>query len=270
MTGIGRCPPPWHGGSGTSSLPVAPSRWTRTCSATSPRCSAGRRSRGRGRRSCASRTSSQLSMERCRQVLACHGSRLLRAFRSAWPGTAPAFPGWLGRIRARGLPGEHAHGGDADARCRIRSKAQPKITRLTRRATGSNPRHPSRTVESRRMEPSCVSFHSWLLMALFGRAWPPMPLKISGDDGGVISSYATARRRAGPPPSTEGSSRHDTTRTGASSAKRPNKVLLVPACIRYTHRSFVACTAASTRFRAPSLRRISWTCDFTVFSLRCT
>ena len=36
----------------------------------------------------------------------------------------------------------------------------------------------------------------------------------------------------------------------------------------HTQRSFAACTAACTRFRAPSLRRISWMCDFTVFSLR--
>ncbi len=147
-----------------------------------------------------------------------------------------------------------------EARCRIRSKAQPKITRLTRRGHWFNPvtptrpgntrirtpgqgppgsqRHPSRTVEPRRMEPSCVSFHSWLLMALFGRAWPPVPLKISGDDGGVIRSCATARRRAGPPPSTEGSSRHDTTRTGASSAKRSNKVLLGP-CLHRLHPSLL-------------------------------
>jgi diketogulonate reductase-like aldo/keto reductase len=36
----------------------------------------------------------------------------------------------------------------------------------------------------------------------------------------------------------------------------------------YTHRSFVARTAAWTRFRTSSLRRISWICVFTVFSLR--
>jgi GAF domain len=36
----------------------------------------------------------------------------------------------------------------------------------------------------------------------------------------------------------------------------------------YTHRSFVARTAAWTRFRTSSLRRISWMCVFTVFSLR--
>jgi len=36
----------------------------------------------------------------------------------------------------------------------------------------------------------------------------------------------------------------------------------------HTHRSFVARTAAWTRFRTSSLRRISWMCVFTVFSLR--
>ena len=36
----------------------------------------------------------------------------------------------------------------------------------------------------------------------------------------------------------------------------------------YSHRSFVARTAAWTRFRTSSLRRISWMCVFTVFSLR--
>lgn len=36
----------------------------------------------------------------------------------------------------------------------------------------------------------------------------------------------------------------------------------------YTHPFRVACTAAWTRFRASNFRKISWMCDFTVFSLR--
>ena len=42
----------------------------------------------------------------------------------------------------------------------------------------------------------------------------------------------------------------------------------LPLSTDYTRRSFVARTAAWTRFRASSLRRISWMGDFTVFSLR--
>ena len=67
-------------------------------------------------------------------------------------------------------------------------------------------------------------------------------------------------------------------RGGAWTARRPagNRVgrgrPVVPregaGRLCYTQRSFVARTAAWTRFRTSSLRRISWMCVFTVFSLR--
>jgi len=133
-----------------------------------------------------------------------------------------------------------------------------------------------------------VQVHIWTWLRLRRRRWlplcdPPGCLKpdrrVSDHRRAVRPAARLARPRAAPPAASPmraggcGRARGRSCARGCARGRPGGTGRPVAPCEGagrhcYTHRSFVARTAAWTRFRTSSLRRISWMCVFTVFSLR--